>query len=247
MTKKSEPKDLDESSFFDTVKKDYGEFYSSDRLIRAGIVFAGGAVFANTDLDQNIQDHYQENIRSDKTDEFSKVFKTFGEGKYLITISLITTLTSRYMETSGERSAVGRWGENTLRAYLVGGPATLLTQQLTGASRPEESTSGSKWKPFSDSNGVSGHAFIGSVPFITIAKMNDDNTFVKYLFYTMSTFTAISRVNDNSHYFSQAVLGWYLGYEASDAVSDVNSEKKLVAFRPYIGADSYGITMNMKW
>ncbi len=234
-------------SFFDTVKKDYSEFYSSDRLIRAGFVFAGGAVFANTNLDQDIQDDYQNNTRSPGTDDFAKFTKTFGEGKYLITLSLATALTSHYLETSGERSAVGRWGQNTIRAYIVGGPATLLTQQLTGASRPEETLDSSNWKPFNDSNGVSGHAFIGAVPFMTVARMYDNNKLVKYLMYTASTFTAWSRVNDNSHYFSQAVLGWYLAYEATDTVSTTNTKTNSIAYMPFIGPDSFGVAINLKW
>ena len=39
----------------------------------------------------------------------------------------------------------------------------LLMQRVTGASRAGESDSGSHWRPFHDSNGVSGHAFMGAV------------------------------------------------------------------------------------
>ncbi len=61
------------------------------------------------------------------------------------------------------------------RAYLVGAPAMLLMQNVTGGSRPEEMDHGSKWDPFHDDNGVSGHAFMGAVPFLTLANMYDDN------------------------------------------------------------------------
>ncbi len=241
--------DTNNESFFDTIKKDYSEFYGSERLIRAGLVFAGGAVFANTNLDQDIQDDYQNNTRTAGTDDFAKFAKTFGEGKYLITLSLATALSSHYLETSGERSAVGRWGQNAIRAYIVGGPATLLTQQLTGASRPAETADNSNWKPFNDSNGVSGHAFVGAVPFMTVARMYDNNKIVKYLMYTASTFSAWSRVNDNSHYFSQAVLGWYLAFEATDTVFTTNSKtnSNSIAYMPFIGSDSFGVAMNLKW
>ncbi len=239
--------DSNSTSFFDVVKNDYQEFYSTQRFIRAGIVFAAAGISANTDLDQNIQDEYQNNIRSVSTDDFSKIAKDFGEGKYLITLSLATALSSHYLETGNQRSAVGRWGQSTLRAYIVGGPATLLTQQLTGASRPAETANNSKWSPFADSNGVSGHAFIGAVPFMTMARMYNNNKFAKYLLYTVSTFTALSRVNDNSHYFSQAVLGWYLAYEATDTVFESNTKANSIAFQPFIGPDSFGLAMNIKW
>ena len=111
---------------------------------------------------------------------------------------------------------------------------------LTATSRPSEDKQISDWKPFNDSNDVSGHAFIGSVPFLTIAYMNKDNALIKYNVYLASTLAAVSRINDNQHYLSQAILGWYLGWESVDSVYTVDSKKtKNIAVRPVIGTDSY--------
>ena len=65
-----------------------------------------------------------------------------------------------------------------------------------------------------------------AVPFLTIARMNEENKPVKYLALLASTFTAWSRINDNAHYFSQAALGWYLAYESVDAVFDADEKTK---------------------
>ena len=40
----------------------------------------------------------------------------------------------------------------------------------TGASRPADGQ-GSHWHMFNDNNGVSGHAFIGAIPFLAAAEM----------------------------------------------------------------------------
>ncbi len=230
------------------VKSDYDEFYSSDRFIRMGIIFAGGAIMANTDIDQNFQDDYQSNTRSTATDDFSVSAKKLGEGKYFIPLSLISAGIGHWLNDGTELTGIGRWGERTARAYFVGGPAVLATQLLTGASRPSEDKKISDWKPFNDSNGVSGHAFIGSVPFLTIAYMNNDNVFIKYSAYLASTFAAISRINDNQHYLSQAILGWYLGWESVDSVYSVESNKKnSLHVQPVVGADSYGLQLSMRW
>jgi len=236
-----------EESLWTTVKSDYSEFYSTDRFIRMGIIFAGGAVMANTSLDQNFQNDYQNKTRSTQTDDYAKTAKLFGEGKYLIPLSIISAYAGEYISGTTE-SALGTWGQRTARAYFVGGPTVLATQILTGASRPAEAPYKSDWKPFNDSNGVSGHAFIGSVPFLTIAYMNKDNAFIKYSAYLVSTFSAISRINDDAHYLSQAMLGWYLGWESVDAVYTVDSKKKnSLRIQPVVGADSYGVQLSMLW
>lgn len=227
------------------VKQDYNEFYSADRLIRMGMIFTGGAIFAHTDIDQNFQDNNKYNIFS-VDDSYS--VKQFGEGKYLIPLSLISAGISSYLNDGSELTGIGKWGERTARAYFVGGPLVLTTQWLTGASRPSEAPYKSDWKPLNDANGVSGHAFIGSVPFLTIAYMNKDNAFIKYSAYAASTLAALSRINDDRHYLSQAILGWYLGWESVDSVYSVESNKKnKVKIQPMAGVDSYGLQLSFNW
>ncbi|GHT13075.1 hypothetical protein FACS1894170_08630 [Planctomycetales bacterium] len=84
----------------------------------------------------------------------------------------------------------------------------------------------SYWHPFQNSHGISGHAFIGAVPFMTAAQMTD-RPVVKGLFYTMSTFCAWSRIKDDAHYLSQALLGWYLAYLSVRSVSETEGLKPL--------------------
>lgn len=237
-----------EESFWQNIKNDYDEFYSSDRFMRMGLVFAGGAVLAHTDADQDFQNEFQNDIRSGSTDDFSEIVKSFGEGKYLIPLSLISAGIDSYLNDGQQRTGLGKWGEITARSYFVAAPALLATQRLTGASRPSEPSYQSDWESFNDSNGVSGHAFIGAVPFITIAYMNQDNAFIKFAAYFASTFTALSRINDDQHYLSQAILGWYLGWESVDAVHSVESGiKQIILVQPLAGYDSFGLQLLYKW
>ena len=234
-------------SMWSNVKSDYDEFYSSDRFIRMGIIFAGGAVLANSDTDQNFQNDYQSNTRSKATDEFSADAKVLGEGKYLIPLSLISAGIGNWLNDGTELTGVAKWGERTARAYFVGGPAVLATQVLTGASRPSEDKGISDWKPFNDNNGVSGHSFVGAVPFITVAYMND-NKFIKYSAYLASTLAGYSRINDNQHYLSQSILGWYLAWESVDSVYTVDANKSNnLKVQPLVGSDSYGIGLSYRW
>jgi hypothetical protein len=86
---------------------------------------------------------------------------------------------------------------------------------VTGGSRPSEGES--YWRPFNGDNGVSGHAFLGGVPFLTAARMTDD-PYIKGALYFFSALPALSRINDDKHYASQAFLGWYLAWLSVRAV-----------------------------
>ncbi len=236
------------SSIWTTIGQDYSNFYTDgDRWIRLGVAFGSMSVVANTSVDQNIRNWYQNKIRSQKTDNFAVYAKMFGEGKYEIPISLLASSINLIVDDS----SIGFWGARVARTYLVGAPALLAAQKLTGALRPSSPTSNpsknSFWKPFHAKNGVSGHAFMGSVPFMVIARMYGDNPYVKYGAYLASTLAALSRVNDDKHYTSQIILGWYMAYESVDAVFKTDKKKNKWAFSPMIGKGFYGISLNSRW
>jgi hypothetical protein len=198
------------------IKDDYKNFYlSKDSLIQLGIGLGCAGILANTSMDGDIQEFYQDNVRSDATDDLSKVLKVPGD--FFITPPI---LLGTYLLFKG--SSAGEWAQKSLRALIVGAPAGLLLQRATGASRPSEGDS--KWRPFDDANGLSGHAFIGAVPFITAAKMNE-NPYMKGLLYGLSFLPGLSRINDNQHYFSQSALGWYLAYLSCNAVEKTQKQK----------------------
>jgi hypothetical protein len=79
---------------WETIKRDHKNFYSSRRLLRIGIGFGIGSIMANTNIDENIQDKYQDEVRSSSIDGFADIMKTFGEGTCLIPLSLFTAALS---------------------------------------------------------------------------------------------------------------------------------------------------------
>ncbi|MGK0297605.1 MAG: membrane-associated phospholipid phosphatase [Gammaproteobacteria bacterium] len=227
----------------ETIFNDYKSLFTRERLTRMGFGFAAGVLFANSNIDHQIQDWYQNDIRSSGSNDVSDIFKNFGERKYLLPIAVVTA-GIKYIKVD---SAIGNWGTYSLRAYITGTPALLATQWTTGGSRPGETNHKSHWRPFKDSNGVSGHSFAGAVPFLTIAKMYENNKLLKYSALAVSTATTWSRINDNAHYFSQAALGWYLAWESVNAVFDSNEKNKNYSITPVVGADSYGISAVYQW
>ena len=234
-----------EKSIKDTIINDYKNFYTLNNIIKLGGAFAIGGTMANTSIDQKIQNWYKDNIKSNSTDNFAKIAKSMGDGTYLIPLGLLAS-SYYYLEKD---SYITNWGLKVSRSYLVGAPFMLTTQFLTGGSRPSDKhTNNSYWRPFKDNNGVSGHAFMGTVPFVVIAKMSN-NYFIKIPAYLASFLTAWSRVNDNAHYTSQVLLGWYIGYLSVESVfdSDKNYTKGFKISSSISSDNTPLIVLNYTW
>lgn len=198
------------------IASDYQNMFSPGSLLQLGGGLGLGAALAESSADEHIRNYYQVDVRSGFTDELSSRVKVFGEGKYVIPTALGAWAVGHWLDGRQE-GGIGEWGERSSRTLLVGGPLLLGMQAATGGSRPGESPSGSSWQPFKDANGASGHAFVGAVPFLSLADMTDDQL-AKTTLIGLSTLPALSRVNDDAHYLSQAVLGWGAAFLASNAV-----------------------------
>jgi len=120
----------------------------------------------------------------------------------------------------------------------VGGPPALLWQHAIGASRPDEDDS--RWRPFEDNNGVSGHSFMGAVPFIAAAKMAE-NPSIRYSLYLGSMLCGWSRINDDRHYLSQAALGWWIAYLSVSCGERSEEREKDLIIRPHPVPGGIGI------
>jgi len=210
------------SKSYETLKMDFGNFYlDRENLTRLGVGVAGAAVLANTGIDRYIRNKYQNDLRSHETDEATKIFNISGTAVALV-------LVPAYIGTYGagkllHNSTMEEWAQKSFRATVVGGPALLFLAAATGADRPTEGDS--KWGAYQNFHGISGHAFFGAVPFITAAKMSG-NPYQKAIFYGLSTFTGLSRINDDKHYFSQSALGWYLAYLSCAVVEKGNEQRE---------------------
>lgn len=195
---------------FKTLKADYKKFYlGKDTYIRLGAGLAVAGIAANSSMDREANEYYQDNLRNGLTDSVSDMSRLAGE--FWITIPVLAGVR---VLGSPEASS---WAGMSLRALFLGAPAGIAMQYATGGSRPKEGGSG--WKPFRDNNGLSGHSFIGAVPFISAAKLTDKKG-MKTLLYAASMLPALSRINDREHYLSQAALGWYLAYLCTESAGE---------------------------
>ena len=230
------------------IFSDFENLYSRDNAKNYGLALLGAGVLANTPMDAHFQNWHGKHIRSNFTDECSNVFKVFGGG--IIFVPVVATAAGVYRFRQERRGlpdrCLGDFADRTARGYLVGVPTLLAFQSILGACRPH---GGSQWKPFQNDKGVSGHAFIGAMPFMTAAQMTDRPS-AKTLFYTLSIIPAWSRVNDDAHYLSQALLGWYLAYLSVRAVTETEERSPLpkgLTLFPIVEGSAFGIGLHYRY
>ncbi len=198
------------------VLEDYRNFYDCEGLVCLTAAFGAGALMANTGFDDTMQAAWQRGVEPSGAGTFFSGVKDVGEGRYALAVFGAAAATGLVFEGNPAGDIVGEWGSRSLRMFVVGAPPLYILQMATGASRPSEDV-GSQWHFFNDNNGVSGHAFVGAVPFLAAADMVE-SPLLKGTLYVCSTFVGFSRMTDDAHYPSQVFLGWYLAWASARAV-----------------------------
>jgi hypothetical protein len=229
-----------------TLGRDYKHFYAKPRLIRFGGVVGGAGLLANTSGDEEIRDWYREDVRTGSLDDLADDVNFLGrEG---VVLPLVLGGLALGLTPEEGHTAAGRWVRRSARAYFVGAPVLVYMQTLLGADRPVEGM-GSDWKPFDGQNGVSGHAFIGAVPLLTIARQAD-RKWVKGAAILASTAAGWSQFHLDQHYLSQYLLGWWLAWESTGAVAEASptwDEGPELSFAPLPVPEGAGVLVRMSF
>jgi hypothetical protein len=228
------------------VLSDHEHFYSAARLRDLSLGLVGAWLLANTEADVDVQDWYRDHIRTASTDDLSEWIKPLGNGRVAVPALLGTLLAGRLIEGTPTGRTLGRWSGRSLRALTVGAPPLLFLQAATGGSRPREDNS--RWHPFKDDNGVSGHSFVGAVPFLSAAGMARGRP-LQALLVCGSTLCGLSRINDDAHYLSQAAMGWWVAYLACRSVGRTERDKgrpELLPMLPSPGLRS-AVAVRIRW
>jgi len=243
------PSQPESDSLLSRLANDQMKFYSKDSVLKLGLVLGASSLIANTSADEQLQKHFQSSVRgatSDNWFEFLHASKELGNGVYTLPIMGAAWIAKEVIDGPPAFETFGTWGERSLRGFIVGAPPLVVLQRLTGGSRPYETADGSEWHPFRDNNGVSGHAFMSSLPFITAAKMTE-NPWGKTLWYVGSTIGPLSRVNDNAHYPSQIGAGWAMAFIAATAVHPSGNGKRGWQLLPESPSGGSGFAFRYQW
>jgi hypothetical protein len=206
---------------FGLIGEDYRNYYTPKNLGLLALGIGLAAPLANTSADESIRRWYQRKVRGETTGEFAQAVNYPGQFWVVVPACLeMAALTGKAGENYFNDAGLYEWSNRSLRAILVGVPPMLAMYVTLGASRPDRNDS--RWHPFQDIHGVSGHTFMGAVPFLTAAEMTDD-PLLKVPLYAGSFLTGWARIDNDRHYFSQMALGWWMAYLAVRRVSDTQA------------------------
>ncbi|HEX6927910.1 MAG TPA: phosphatase PAP2 family protein [Gammaproteobacteria bacterium] len=210
------------------VVDDHERHYSADALLDLLPPLAVAGALANTNADRWIRDTWQNDARSDASNDFARIFLRVGDaGQNRISFPLysLTLFATGYSGHEDRDAALATWAARSLRANILGGPQAWALTYMLGSHRPDVGHSG--WNPWHDNDGVSGHSFYGAVPILTAARMLESPAW-RYSLYAVSMLPAFARINDNQHYTSQAVMGWSLAWLATRTVAGPDDENDVV-------------------
>ncbi|KAA3618189.1 MAG: PAP2 family protein [Calditrichaeota bacterium] len=219
---------------------DQKQFYTMQNARYIGGLLVLGGILAHSKADGEIQYWYQANYKNESRDDFSRIVKSFGGGKETLPIYLGIWGVGHLFTKNKMVAPMREWSAFSLRMILIGAPPTVMLQRILGASRPTENDS--HWRPFKDDNAVSGHAFMGAVPFLAAAKMMEPPV-LKFGFYAASTLTSWSRIHDNKHYFSQVLMGWAMACLSSYSLQKDRESKMVFFLKPGIANWSAGVRL----
>lgn len=229
----------------DRVCADFRNMYGTcEGLAGLGLALGVAAPLANTQADQEFRDWYQRRARSRTADRAAEIGNHFGAHWYTVPVYVTAVAGAYAFPDNAGCTTVGEWGHRSIRALVVGAPAVGVLQIGLGASRPEEGQP--RWRPLNDNNGVSGHAFVGAVPFLAAASMTENRP-LKGLFVAGSLLTTWARVHDDSHYLSHAVLGWSIAFLATHAVNQTEAEYRPVSLAPVELPDTVGVGVTFRY
>jgi len=227
--------------FGDDCIDDIHQFYRPKPMGALWIGLAAVGTMANTSADEDVRAWYQDSVRSADTDRAAAIAKPLGNHWYTLPVYLGAGALDAFGDRNRACGMVGEWGQRSLRTLALGAPLLGGFQWVLGSSRPIEER-GSEWRPFKDSNGVSGHAFVGAVPFLSAAGMVR-NRAAKSALVLCSAASGLSRINDDAHYFSQASYGWWLACVSAVAVDTAGHSGSGMAAVPVAGPDCTGLAL----
>ena len=152
---------------------DARNFYSVPNLGALALGIAAAAPLANTSADRHFRNWYQDRVKTTSLNTPATVATYAGQLWVIAPVALeVTALLGKADDDYWHDGGVYEWSNRSLRAIALGYPPAVALYGVLGSGRPDRNDS--RWHPFRYFHGVSGHTFIGAVPFLTAAAMTDN-------------------------------------------------------------------------
>ncbi len=228
-------------------------FDRSDWITAGLVVGAGSALFL---LDESLMDFWQNDVKSDTTGDVADVLREFGESTNIIFGSIGAYALAEALDSTGmvdarrEKSAALL----TLQSFLLTQGIITGTKYITGRNRPDDTDDAFDFEGPSkgDTNasfpsGHAGSAF--AVASVLSETYGYDNPWVPWVAYSLATGTALTRVDDNRHWFSDVFFGGAVGYFVGTTITRYSPflERNNVTLLPFSKGSARGVGLAYKF
>ena len=192
--------------------------YSRRSFLLLGGGIAASALLAYSGADEKIESWHVQRVKGRRSDAASQVLHEYGERFWFLYWALLAAVDRFAVST-----ALTRHARSTFAAMAIGLPMLWSTQRALGAARPSDGKHGPRFAPFADDNAASGHAFISAAPWL-VALRRCPQPWAKALCALAVPWVGWSRLNDRKHYLGQILLGGWIAYLATGAVTEPDEE-----------------------
>lgn len=215
--------------YFKGYASDFGHIVASPSSWGAGdwlkFSLIVGITAAVVDEDEDVQGWVQ-NHRSASTDRIARLAKPLGNGKY--TLPALGTLYCYGSFFESERAR--RTALLGVESFIITG---IFTETIKHVSHKHRPSSESLDDPLWDGPQVtranlsfpSGHAASAFAVATVVASQYGDNALVPPLMYGAATLCALSRVNDDTHWASDILLGSAIGHLTAKVILGLQGAK----------------------
>ena len=182
-----------------------------------------GALLYN--YDQDIQEWVQNN-RNTTSNGIAKIVKPLGDGRYTL-----PPLGAFYLYGYlSENKKATRTALLSLESFVVSGIFVQITKLIGHRHRPNANDGYDVWDgPSLISNNKSfssGHSQTAFSVATVIATEYSQSNIIPPIAYGLATLAALSRVNDNAHWASDAFIGSAIGYFTAKTILSLHDSKK---------------------
>jgi membrane-associated phospholipid phosphatase len=214
---------------FEALYKDAGDIYNApahfdDKDWYRAAAVIGAALVAYT-LDEEIRDMTQRN-RHDDLDGFVRFGDYYGRPESALGVSASIYLAGLAMGSEHTRKT----GRMVFQAAAYSGLLTLVLKSVLGRSRPYINQGSAKFNFFETQDSFmslpSGHTTIAFAVSSVLAK-RIDNIYASFGLYGLATMTAVQRIINDNHWFSDTILGASIGAAIGFAVVNLEQQREI--------------------
>ena len=206
---------------------------------------------AVADRDTDIQAWIQRN-RTKGMDRLARIGEPLGNGRYVLpTLGLTYCYGRIFGDERAQRASL-----LSIESVLVSGAVTGGIKYLAHKRRPFETAPGEDDIPWSgpglnskDVSFPSGHTTIAFAVATVMATEYKDHRLVRPLVYTAASLVGFSRLNSNSHWLSDVIMGAAIGHFTARAIESIHGGDgdKSLSLAPVLDRNQVGVSLAVKF